>query len=153
MLRLFLLSSYTIKVAILTTFLLDSLQRLSPLAIPTKMPFQLYKALTKFIVVRVRRSTKTQSNSTDTCQGSSSISSAHFESCWRQASDMAQTSLPLLQTAAGAIPLAGPPIQAAINGLLMILQNIDVRGLFGCDDISRVQRLSKHRESIKTRRI
>ena len=40
---------------------------------------------------------------------------------------MAQTSLPLVQTAAGAIPLAGPPIQAAIGGLLMILQNIDVR--------------------------
>ena len=103
------------------------------------MPFQLNEVLTKFIVVRVWRSTKKQSNSTDSaqCQGSeSNISSAQSESCWRQASDMAQTSLPLLQTAAGAIPLAGPPIQAAVSGLLMILQNIDVRGLFGRDDIS-----------------
>lgn len=93
------------------------------------MPLRLNVVLPMFIVVRVRRSTKKQpSNSvTDTCQGSSNISSAQSESWWRQASDMAQTSLPLLQTATGAIPLAGPPIQAAISGLLMILQNIDVR--------------------------
>jgi hypothetical protein len=40
---------------------------------------------------------------------------------------MAQLFLPLLQAAAGAIPFAGPPIQAVITGLLVILQDIDVR--------------------------
>jgi hypothetical protein len=43
---------------------------------------------------------------------------------------MAQTILPVVQVVAGAIPFAGPPIQAAISGLLSILQSIDVRAYF-----------------------
>ena len=40
---------------------------------------------------------------------------------------MAQLFLPPVATVAGAVPLAGAPLQAAINGLLGILQIIDVR--------------------------
>jgi len=43
---------------------------------------------------------------------------------------MAQLGLPVVGAVAGAIPLAGPPIQAAIDGLLAILQSIDVRASF-----------------------
>jgi hypothetical protein len=46
---------------------------------------------------------------------------------WRQASDIAQLSLPVLQATAGAVPIVGASIQAAISGLLAILQTIDVR--------------------------
>jgi hypothetical protein len=45
---------------------------------------------------------------------------------WRQASDIAQLSLPVLQATAGAVPIVGASIQAAISGLLAILQAIDV---------------------------
>ncbi|OJA12452.1 hypothetical protein AZE42_08050 [Rhizopogon vesiculosus] len=47
------------------------------------------------------------------------------ESFRRRTSDMVQLFLPIVQVAAGAIPLAGPPMQAAIGGLLAILQVID----------------------------
>jgi hypothetical protein len=57
----------------------------------------------------------------------SSATSSPGDSSARKASDMAQTFLPLVQGVAGAIPLAGPPMQAAISGLLSILQVIDVR--------------------------
>ncbi|OJA09616.1 hypothetical protein AZE42_01420 [Rhizopogon vesiculosus] len=43
------------------------------------------------------------------------------------ASDAVQLSLSVLQPIAGLIPLAGGPMQAAINGLLATLQAIDVR--------------------------
>ncbi|KAG2356583.1 hypothetical protein BDR07DRAFT_1380683, partial [Suillus spraguei] len=43
----------------------------------------------------------------------------------RNVSDMAQTFLPLIQGVSGAIPIAGSPMQAAISGLLTILQLID----------------------------
>jgi len=52
------------------------------------------------------------------------------ESQWHTTSDMAQLVLPVVGAVAGAIPLAGPPIQAAIEGLLAILQSIDVRASF-----------------------
>jgi hypothetical protein len=45
----------------------------------------------------------------------------------REASDMAQLALPLMQAVASAIPLVGAPMQAAIDGLLTGLQAIDVR--------------------------
>ncbi|KAG1732763.1 hypothetical protein EDB19DRAFT_1911922 [Suillus lakei] len=45
----------------------------------------------------------------------------------REASDMAQPGLPLVQVVPGAIPLAGPPMQIAITGLLTILQVINAR--------------------------
>lgn len=48
-------------------------------------------------------------------------------SATRGASDIAQLILPFLQLAVGTIPLAGPPLQAATGGLLLILQDIDVR--------------------------
>ncbi|OAX35164.1 hypothetical protein K503DRAFT_392647 [Rhizopogon vinicolor AM-OR11-026] len=47
------------------------------------------------------------------------------ETYLRRGSDMIQLVLPVVQSAAGAIPLAGAPIQAAIGGLLVILQAID----------------------------
>lgn len=60
----------------------------------------------------------------------SSATSSRVDSSSRKASDMAQTILPVVQVVAGAIPFAGPPIQAAISGLLSILQSIDVRAYF-----------------------
>jgi hypothetical protein len=56
----------------------------------------------------------------------SSATSSRVDSSAHKASDMAQTFLPVVQVVAGAIPLAGPPIQATISGLLSILQAIDV---------------------------
>ncbi|OJA07830.1 hypothetical protein AZE42_09142 [Rhizopogon vesiculosus] len=56
--------------------------------------------------------------------------SSDLESFRRRTSDMVQLFLPIVQVAAGAIPLAGPPIQGAISGLLAIIQAIDVRSYF-----------------------
>jgi hypothetical protein len=53
--------------------------------------------------------------------------SSRVDSSARTASDMAQTFLPVVQAVAGAIPFAGPPMQATISGLLSILQAMDVR--------------------------
>jgi hypothetical protein len=53
-----------------------------------------------------------------------------IESYYRQASDIAQVYLPVAQAIAGAVPIAGAPIQAAIGGLLAILRTIDVRKNF-----------------------
>jgi hypothetical protein len=52
------------------------------------------------------------------------------ESYYRQGSDMAQVYLPVVRAIAGAIPIAGAPIQAVIAGLLAILQTLDVRKNF-----------------------
>ncbi|OAX35167.1 hypothetical protein K503DRAFT_392781, partial [Rhizopogon vinicolor AM-OR11-026] len=69
------------------------------------------------------------------------------ESFLRRASDMIQLVLPVVQGATGAIPLAGPPMQAAIGGLLAILQAID-RNSQNTDSVaslrSRLQRLHCH---------
>ncbi|KAG2363939.1 hypothetical protein BDR07DRAFT_1402863, partial [Suillus spraguei] len=65
----------------------------------------------------------------------------------KNASDMAQTFLPSVQGFAGAIPIAGPPMQAAISGLLSILQVIDRRSQnkANLDRLtSRLCRLSSH---------
>jgi hypothetical protein len=40
---------------------------------------------------------------------------------------MVQLASPVIQATTGAIPVAGAPIHAAIGGLLVILQTIDVR--------------------------
>jgi hypothetical protein len=48
------------------------------------------------------------------------------EPYFRQGSDIAQVYLPVVRAIAGAIPIAGAPVQAAIGGLLAILQIIDV---------------------------
>jgi hypothetical protein len=45
----------------------------------------------------------------------------------REASDITQLSLPVVQAAVEAIPLAGAPMKAVIGALLAILQAIDVR--------------------------
>ena len=50
-----------------------------------------------------------------------------MQSTLRIASDVAQTVLPGVVAVAGVIPVAGSPLQAAIGGLLSILQGIDVR--------------------------
>ncbi|KIK33309.1 hypothetical protein CY34DRAFT_717806 [Suillus luteus UH-Slu-Lm8-n1] len=58
-----------------------------------------------------------------------SVSSARYSgsvSLAREASDMAQLALPMVQAVASVIPF-GAPMQAAIGGLLTSLQAIDVR--------------------------
>ncbi|KAG2057352.1 hypothetical protein BDR06DRAFT_199245 [Suillus hirtellus] len=70
----------------------------------------------------------------------------------REASDMAQLALPLIQDIASAIPLVGAPMQAAIGGLLAGLQAIDVRACINvrkfldfkrcCRDIAKISRTS-----------
>jgi len=50
-----------------------------------------------------------------------------IQSTFHTASDVAQTVLPGVAAVAGVIPVAGGPLQAAIGGLLFILQGIDVR--------------------------
>jgi hypothetical protein len=63
-------------------------------------------------------------------ESSTNVSSARYSggvSLAREASDMAQLALPLVQSVANAIPLVGAPMQAAIGGLLTSLQAIDVR--------------------------
>ncbi|KAG1756100.1 hypothetical protein EDB19DRAFT_452031 [Suillus lakei] len=60
--------------------------------------------------------------------GSTNVSSPRYSggvSLAREASDMAQLALPLVQNVAGIIPLVGAPMQAAIGGLLSGLQAID----------------------------
>ncbi|KAG2144113.1 uncharacterized protein EDB93DRAFT_544416 [Suillus bovinus] len=76
-----------------------------------------------------------------------STRSSHGDSSVRTASDIAQTFLPVVQSVAGAIPVAGPPIQAAISGLLSILQVIDRYSQNKADLVrltTRLHRLSSH---------
>jgi hypothetical protein len=108
------------------------------------MHFPWDKVLPKVILLRLKRHGKqTESTLTATSDvGSASvppgITSVHALSTstemgpevsvhWRQASDIAQLSLPVLQATAGAVPIVGASIQAVISGLLAILQTIDVR--------------------------
>ncbi|KAG2071946.1 hypothetical protein BDR04DRAFT_1097608 [Suillus decipiens] len=105
--------------------------------------------LSKVFAVRLRRGRATQCSSTNTHHdGDCSIPtnvpmhigslardqgpqvSSSGDSCARKASDVAQAILPFVQDIAGAIPFAGPPMQAAISGLLSILQAIDVTTYF-----------------------
>ena len=51
------------------------------------------------------------------------------DSFGRQGFDAANLALPVISTIAGAIPILGSPIQAAINGLLQILNVVDVSGI------------------------
>ncbi|KAG1781136.1 hypothetical protein EV702DRAFT_645555 [Suillus placidus] len=65
----------------------------------------------------------------------------------REASDIAQVALPLVQAFTGVIPLVGAPIRAAIGGLLGILQVIDRcdQNKAALDDLtSRLYRLYYH---------
>ncbi|KAG1904296.1 uncharacterized protein F5891DRAFT_1184502 [Suillus fuscotomentosus] len=63
----------------------------------------------------------------------SSATTSHGDSFARATSDVAQTFLPVVQAFASAIPIAGPPMQAAIGGLLSILQIIDRRSSHLCN--------------------
>ncbi|KAG1870376.1 hypothetical protein C8R48DRAFT_698263 [Suillus tomentosus] len=77
----------------------------------------------------------------------SSVTASHGDSFSRAASDGAQTFLPVVQAIASAIPIAGPPMQAAIGGLLSILQIIDRRSQNQADLNrlrERLQRLGSH---------
>jgi hypothetical protein len=67
----------------------------------------------------------------------------------REASDMAQVALPFVHAIAGAIPLAGAPMQAAIGGLLTGLQTIDVSARL----LTRISFDPKghHRNTVRTR--
>ncbi|KAG2119130.1 uncharacterized protein F5147DRAFT_198522 [Suillus discolor] len=80
----------------------------------------------------------------------SSTRSSRLYSFARTASDMAQTFLPLVQGMTVAIPAAGPPMQAAISGLLSILQAIHVRAyLFtGCILIQRLSQSSQNKADL-----
>lgn len=60
----------------------------------------------------------------------SSATPSHGNSVARTISDVVQTVGPFAQGVASAIPVVGSPIQAAISGLLTILQVIDVRAYF-----------------------
>jgi hypothetical protein len=63
---------------------------------------------------------------------------------------MAQVALPLVQDIAGAIPLLGAPMKAAISGLLTGLQAIDVSAHL----MMTISLDSKdyHRDAVKTSR-
>lgn len=65
----------------------------------------------------------------------------------REASDIAQVALPLVQAFTGVVPVVGAPINAAIGGLLQILQVIDRcdQNKVALDDlISQLYRLYRH---------
>ena len=47
-----------------------------------------------------------------------------------EASDVVQLVSPMVQAVAGAIPVAGTPLKATVDGLLYIIQIIDVGYLF-----------------------
>jgi len=48
-----------------------------------------------------------------------------------EAGEIIQLVSPMVQAVAGAIPVAGTPLKAAVDGLLYIIQMIDVGHLFG----------------------
>lgn len=60
--------------------------------------------------------------------------------CFRDVSDITQITLPVVQAAMEAIPVAGAPLKAAIGGLLTVLQLIDKRAQ-NTDDLSTLTRL------------
>jgi hypothetical protein len=89
----------------------------------------------------VSASTETSSEATTT------------EPYWRRASDMAQLILPVVQETARAIPVAGAPMTAAIGGLLLVLQNIDVSTESFVDSNDFVDFKGYHREKYRIREI
>ncbi|KAG1792486.1 uncharacterized protein HD556DRAFT_1444488 [Suillus plorans] len=83
----------------------------------------------------------------------SSTRSSRRDSFARTASGMAQTFLPFVQGITGAIPAAGPPMQAAIGGLLSILQAIHRRSQNKADLDrlrTRLYQLSSHLCNVPT---
>ncbi|KAG2343353.1 hypothetical protein BDR05DRAFT_962852 [Suillus weaverae] len=119
----------------------------------------------KVIPIRLKRPRRTQRNSTTADHEVHPVSASSkpgleepptgFPSTgypWgaspaREASDIAQVALPLVQAFTGVIPLVGAPIHAAIGGLLGILQVIDRcdQNKAALDDLtSRLYRLYYH---------
>jgi hypothetical protein len=83
---------------------------------------------------------------------STNISSARpGVSLAREASDIAQLALPLVQSVANAIPLVGAPMQAAIGGLLTSLQAIDVRACMIASTFLNFD--GRYRDATRIRRI
>ncbi|KAG1735599.1 uncharacterized protein EDB91DRAFT_1250434 [Suillus paluster] len=105
------------------------------------MPFPSPKAFGNVVAVRLKRLTKNGRINSSTATDSRGVSLT------RNASNMAQLYSPFVQAAVGAVPIAGPPMQAAISGLLAILQAIDRRGQnkADLDDLEiRLHQLSCH---------
>ncbi|KIO06746.1 hypothetical protein M404DRAFT_998861, partial [Pisolithus tinctorius Marx 270] len=74
-------------------------------------------------------------------------SEASHALCGRSVSDSIQITLPVVQEAVGVIPIAGPPLKAAISGLLAVLQVIDrcTQNSKALDDLTgRLRDLSCH---------
>ncbi|KAG2064133.1 hypothetical protein BDR04DRAFT_1110573 [Suillus decipiens] len=102
------------------------------------------KNLRKVLVFRLRRFKNTgpgQRSSTTTDHAGDGHSRGI--SLAREASDMAQLALPLVQAIASAIPFVGAPMQAAIGGLLIGLQAIDRRSQNQADLNDLILRLNR----------
>ena len=65
-----------------------------------------------------------------TCTPQPPATQSSSDSFGRRGLDAANLALPVVSTIAGAIPIVGSPIHAAINGLLQILNVVDVSGIF-----------------------
>jgi hypothetical protein len=50
--------------------------------------------------------------------------------------EVAIPALSLVSAATGAIPVAGPPLKAVVNGLLVILRSFDVSGITSSDRLN-----------------
>jgi hypothetical protein len=126
------------------------------------MPIPLFQVFGKVVAFRLNRPKqkgRTRHNSITTNHDSEGISSipantsARYSggvSFAREASDMAQVALPLVQTIAGAIPLVGAPMQAAISGLLTGLQVIDVSACLMI--MISLDSKDYHRDAVRTSR-
>ena len=111
----------------------------SVLASPRRRPHQLATMLlSKFFkdlklpnVIAIRRK-RPQETRTSTSHSSppTTDSPKNTKSRLSEAGDIIQLVSPMVQAAAGAVPVAGPPLKAAVDGLLYIIQTIDVGRLF-----------------------
>jgi hypothetical protein len=81
----------------------------------------LFPDLPNFITIRRNRR---QQTGTSTSQSRSSFATFQFQPS--ELIDGIQLVAPFVQAAAGAIPVAGPPLNAAISGLLQIINITDV---------------------------
>ena len=106
-------------------------------SVPRKCPHQLATMLlSKFfkdlpIVIVIRRK-RPQETGTSTSHSSPPTSDSPKNTKCRlsEAGDIIQLVSPMVQAAAGAVPVAGPPLKAVVDGLLYIIQIIDVGRLF-----------------------
>ena len=109
----------------------------SMLASPRRRPHQLATMLLSKlfedlpIVIAIRRK-RPQEAGTSASHSSppTTDSSKNTKSRLSEAGDIIQLVSPMVQAVAGAVPVAGPPLKAAVDGLLYIIQTIDVGRLF-----------------------